>query len=484
MRIMFLNPPTPGKMKVSRASRWPEHTKSGTLYYPLWLAYATGYAEKEGFRVFLLDATADSLSFEETAERIFEFDPDLLVIETTTPLFFSDMNFIDNFLRNYDGKIVVTGTHVSARPEDPFKHSKRVDFVARGEYDAIIPELARNLDDPIAVNGISFRKGNKVIHTPPAKPIENLDEIPWVSKVYKKFLNINNYAYALARKPMVQIFTSRGCPNRCVFCQYPQVFSGRRFRARSPEDVVAELEWIKKHMPEVKEIFIEDDTFTVDKQRVARIADLIIEKGLKITWSANVRADVPLWLMKKMKAAGCRLLVVGYESGNDEVLKKIKKGINTRMSREFAKNAKKAGLKVFGCFMLGLPGDTEETLKQTFEFAKELDPEMAFFQQAVPFPGTELYEWAKKNGYLVTEDYSKWYEEDGRLGFLLSYPWLPAEKIRYYRDKFMREYYFRPSFIFKTILRNLHPAEWERILRAFKGYLGFWISELKKRMKR
>jgi radical SAM superfamily enzyme YgiQ (UPF0313 family) len=188
----------------------------------------------------------------------------------------------------------------------------------------------------------------------------------------KKFLKITDYRYALARHPMIQILSSRGCPNMCSFCLLPQTMMGRMFRPRSPENFVDELEWISKNIPEVKEIFIEDDTFTVDRQRVFKICELIKQRNLKIVWSANVRADLSIDILKSMKSAGCRILIVGYESGNEGILKNIKKGITTKMAKQFTVNAKKFRLKIFGCFMLGLPGETLKTIEETFRYAQEL----------------------------------------------------------------------------------------------------------------
>lgn len=472
MRIAFLNGPTQ-KFKVSRDSRWPERSKSGTLYYPIWLAYATGYAKKEGHKVLLLDAEAGRLNVKEVRGELEKFSPDMLVMSVTTPTFKNDIENV-NYLGKLDAEIVLVGTHVSAVPELPFKLSKRVDFVARGEYDRIIVELAGNIENPRRVKGITYKAGSRIKNNQPAELIKTLDEIPWVSPIYKEYLNLNHYAYALALKPMVQIFTSRGCPNMCTFCQYPQVFSGRKFRTRSPDDVVNELEWIKKKMPEVKEIFIEDDTFTINKPRVHDICKKINEKNLKLTWSSNVRADLDYDTMKVMKSAGARLLVVGYESGDDKILKNIKKGIVTYMSKAFSENARKAGLKVFGCFMIGLPGETKETMEKTFSLAKELDPDMAFFQQAVPFPGTEMYNWAKKEGHLKADEFSKWYNESGHFDFILDYPQLGSDEIEKTRNKFMKQFYMRPSFILKTLARNItNPSELSRIARAGINYIGF-----------
>ena len=278
---------------------------------------------------------------------------------------------------------------------------------------------------------------------------------------------------------MVQIFTSRGCIFRCTFCTLPQTFTGRIFRARSAENVVRELEWIKENLPEVKEIFIEDDTFTIDKERVVKICDLIIKKKLNITWSANVRADVPYEVLKKMKEAGCRILIVGYESGNQDILNKIKKGVTLEMAEEFTKNCKKLGIKIFGCFMIGLPGDTKETIMQTFEFAKKLSPDMVFFQQAVPFPGTEFFEWCKKNGYIRVHRWNQWLDVNGQLDCIVDYPNLKSEEICKLRDELMVKYYTNPKHILYTITHNLDIDEMKRLFKAGKDFLKYLMRRKK-----
>jgi radical SAM superfamily enzyme YgiQ (UPF0313 family) len=473
---MFLNPPF--KFRISRESRWPEQTKSGTLYYPFWLSYATGVLMNSEHEVFLLDAIAKKLIFSETLKEIKKFNPDLLVVETSTPTFKSDLKFLEKVKTEVGTKIALVGTHVSVFPEEALK-SRAVDFVARKEYDYTILELANTLEkkaDLKKVLGLSFKKEGKIIHNPDRPPIQDLDALPFVSQVYKKFLDVRDYRYALALHPMIQILSSRGCPNLCTFCDWPQTFMGRFYRTRSPENFVNELEYITNEMPEIKEIFIEDDTFTINKERVIKICDLIKERKLDIIWSANVRADIPFYVLKKMKDAGCRILIVGYESGNQQILNNVKKGITLEQAEKFTIAAKNAGLKIFGCFMIGLPGETKETIEQTFRFAKKLNPDMVFFQQAVPFPGTEFYNWCKQNGYLVTEDFSKWLDSNGQLDFLVSYPNLSREEMRKIRDKLMIEFYFSPKHIWQTIVHNLSFDEMKRVFNAAKDYFSYLIK--------
>jgi radical SAM superfamily enzyme YgiQ (UPF0313 family) len=475
MRILFLNPIF--KFKISRASRWPEFTKSGTLYYPFWLAYAAGVC-MQNHEVMFLDAIAKELSERETIKRIKKFCPDLLVVETSTPTFKSDIKFLEKLGKEIETKVVLVGTHASVFPEESLE-SKVIDFVARKEYDYTILELANTLEkneNLEKVLGLSFKKGRKIIHNPDRPPIQNLDALPFVSQVYKKFLDVKDYRYALALHPMIQILSSRGCPNLCTFCDWPQTFMSRVYRTRSPENFVDELEFITNEMPEIKEIFIEDDTFTINKQRVIEICDLIKERKLDIIWSANVRADIPFYVLKKMKEAGCRILIVGFESGNQQILNNIKKGITLEQAEKFTEAAKNAGLKIFGCFMIGLPGETKETIEQTFQFAKKLNPDMAFFQQAVPFPGTEFYNWAKQNGYLITEDFDRWLDSNGRLDFLVSYPNLTNEELRKIRDNLMLRFYLSSKHIWQTITHNLSFDEMRRVFNAAKEYFSYLIQ--------
>lgn len=485
MKVLLLNPPN--IYKISKDSRWPEFTKSGTLYYPFWPAYATAVLMEDGrHRSLLLDAIAKEWNVKKTLNEIEKFQPDLLVIDTSTPTIHGDVEFVNEAKKIFPKmKIVLTGTHPSALPEQTLAMSPSIDFIARQEYDYTILELANCLEsgsDLKNIFGLSWRNENEVVHNAPRPMVDELDKIPFVSKAYKEFLDAGDYRYALARHPMIQIWTSRGCPARCVFCSYPQVFTTHAFRARSAKNVVDEIEWIRKNLPEIKEIFFEDDTFTIDIQRANAVCDEIISRGLKVIWSCNVRANVPEETLKKMKAAGCRILIVGYESGNQNVLNQTKKGIVLKQAEEFTRAAKKCSMKIFGCFMVGLPGDTKETIEETFQFAKKMSPDMVFFQQAVPFPGTEFYGWLKQNNYLRTEDYSKWLDKSGRLDTLFDYPNLSGEEILEIRDKLMLRYYLNPKHMFRTIIKNLHPHEITRVMKYAKDYFAYLLQ--RKRSKK
>lgn len=476
MKVLFLN--LPYKFQVSRSSRWPEKTKSGTLYYPYWLCYAAGVCMKKGHEVKVVDCITKKYTTEKTVELVKRSKPDYIVGEITTSTCTEDYKVLEAIKQEYpSGKIVIGGTHATALSDKVVKECRAIDFVVRQEYDFLLSDLIAAGENYHDLAGITYRNGEEIIHNPDREWTEALDEIPFVSKVYEKFLNPDDYGYSLASNPMVQIFTSRGCPFHCNFCSYPENMTGRNLRKRSVKNVVDEIEYICKEMSYIKEIFIEDDTFTVDRARVVEICDEIIKRGLKPVWSCNTRADLPYDVMKKMKEAGCRLMVVGFESGNQRVLNETKKGIKLEQSLEFAKNAKKLKIKVFGCFMIGLKGDTRETIEDTFRFAKKLYPDMVFFQQAVPFPGTGFYTWAKDNNYLITEDYSKWLNKDGYLNCLVNYPYANAQEIEKIRDNLMSRYYFSFTYIVKTFLRNLTWTEFKRVTKAGITYIVFRIKK-------
>lgn len=488
MKILLINPPF--LPRYSRNSRSPAVTKGGTIYYPIWLAYATGILEKEGFEVKLIDAPAENLSFEEVIKISKDFGPKMIVVDTSTPSIYNDLE-ISSKLKNVTGAFVVlVGTHVSALAEETLKMNENIDAVTVHEYDYILPELAKCIKhkkDLKNVRGLVFRSGDGKITVNEKRPmIVNLDNLPFVTSVYKRHLDIKNYFYSSASHPMVMIITGRGCPFRCFWCNWPQVFHGHKYRLRSAENVVQEFEYIVKNAPEVKEIGIEDDTLTADISRVHKICNLIIEKGInkKIKWYANVRVNLDLETMKLMKKAGCRLLIPGYESGVQELLNNAHKGITLEQSRRFAKNAKEARLMVHGCFIIGLPGENKETIRKTIEFAKELDPDDAQFFPLIVYPGTEAYEWAEKNKYLITTDFSKWNTKEGWHNSLISRPGLTSEEVIGLCDQAKIEFYLRPKFILRTLRISLKDFdEAKRVIKVLPIFSLYLAKALIRKIK-
>jgi len=474
MRILLLNPPFKGKF--SRTSRSPAVTKGGAIYYPLWLASTASVLDKEGFEVMFIDAPADDISPTEVIEKAITFQPQLVIVDTSTPSIFNDVKIAENLKKSLPNSyFVLVGTHVSALPEETLKLSNGIDAIAKGEYDYTIRDLAHCLDKKgnlENVNGLIFRKENQIIHNQTRTLIANPDEIPFTSQAYKKHLTIENYFFSLSDFPMVMIITGRGCPNMCTFCVYPQTFHSRAYRPRSPENVVAEFEYIIKNLPQVKEIGIEDDTFTTDQKRVIKICQLLIEKKIKMKWYCNVRANLNLETMQWMKKAGCHLMTIGFESSSQEVLNNIRKGITVQQIKDFVKNSKKAKLLVHGCFMAGNPGDTKKILEENLELAKELNCDSMQFYPLLVYPGTEAFNWAKENRYLTTYDYSQWATEQGDHNCILNFPNLSSQEIIEHCHRATKEYHLRiPYLLMKIKQIILHPGE---IARTAKTAITFF----------
>ena len=532
MKILALNPPF--LPKYSRESRSPAVTKSGTLYYPMWLCYAVGYLEKAGHEVRLIDAPAEGMSVDDVIASVRDFEPDLAVLDTSTPSIYSDVG-VGEALRHVfpDIFVALVGVHVSALPEETLALSEKVNAVAFGEYDETLVELANKLsayadrpadadcppantaadpagadkppsdtnagdpaggeksssgnngfvnsvDDVLAgIRGLAFRDSAGNIRKNEARPfIEDLDAIPFVSEVYLKHLDITPYFYGHSRHPLVVIVTGRGCPFHCTYCVLPQTMQGHKYRKRSIESIVQEFLFIRDNFPGVREIMIEDDTLTADRKRCRELAEaLIATGGHDIPWSANSRADVDYDTMVLMRKAGCRLFCVGYESGEQAILDNIQKSITLEKIAAFTSDARRAGIMVHGCFMVGNRGETRDTLAKTLRFAKELNPDTAQFYPIMVYPGTSDYEHFSEQGWIVSRDFRKWLTEDGLHSSVVSNPDLKYEELVAFCDRARREFYLRPTYIFAKFKQMFtDPGEAKRIIKAgftFFRYLLF-----------
>jgi anaerobic magnesium-protoporphyrin IX monomethyl ester cyclase len=484
MNILLINPPFKGRF--SRTSRSPGKARGGTIYYPIWLAYAAGVLERNEFGVDLIDACAEERGVADIIEEAKQSSPRLIVLDTSTPSIGNDIDVAEAIKDNLPGSfIVLVGTHVSALPEETLRLSTRVDAIARREYEYTLLDLARALEkghSPDSVPGLSWRSGEEIIHNPDRPYIENLDELPFVSRVYKNHLKVENYFFAAARHPMVMTISGRGCPNRCTFCVYPQTFHGRRYRMRSPENVVDEFEWIKSHLPQVKEVGIEDDTFTAKRSRTREICELLIKRKNKLRWYCNVRPDVDLETLILMKRAGCRLVTTGFESGSQIMLDRMHKGLDLDRIRQFMADARKARMLVHGCVILGIPGETGETIRQSIAFAHELNCDSMQFYPLYVYPGTEAFREASEKGCLTTTDYSKWVTEDGYHNCVVSLPGLAADDLLRTCNNALRAYHFRPAYLWMKLRQSVRdPGEGLRSVRAALSYVLSLGKDLKKK---
>lgn len=488
MKTIFINPPFKAEHgKFARENRSAAITRSGTLYYPLWLIYAAAVCEADGFDVSFLDAPAKPMGESESLEWIAGHGGDearLFVLDTSTPSIYSDIAFGDKLKGLYpQAFVMLVGTHPSALPEETIENCQGVDALARHEFDYIVRDVARALRDgadPLAVDGLTYRDADgRVVSNPDYPYITDLDEIPFAAPFIKEHLNHRDYFFAASAYPEIQIFTGRGCPARCAFCVYPQTMHGHRYRVRSIPNVIAEIEYIRDNFPDVKEIVIEDDTFTINKRRTMEFCDEMIARRLnrRFRWLCNARVNLDYETMKRMKEAGCKLVIPGIESGSQEILNNIRKGTTIEQVRNYVAAAKKAGLAIHACYMVGNKGETRETMRQTLDFALELNTDTAQFYPLLPFPGTEHWRWYKEAGY-IKGNYSDYVKEDGTINSLVELPGLSSEEMVAFCDEARRRYYWRPSYILHRLRVGLtDPEDLKRSLKAFSRIKDFLFKK-------
>jgi hopanoid biosynthesis associated radical SAM protein HpnJ len=463
LKTLFLNPPSFENYDGGASSRWPATREIESYWYPVWLAYPAGLLE--GSR--LLDAPPHHVSFDETIKIGTEYD--FLVLFTSTPGFQGDCKIAKAMKSAHPGiKIAFVGPHVTTLPERSLRECPEIDFVVRREFDYAAVEFANGkpLDE---ILGISFLRDGKVVHTPDRPAVADLDAMPDVIDVYKRDLDVRRYNVPFLLHPYIALYTTRGCPAQCTFCLWPQTLSGHPWRKRSADAVAAEMKKAKQLFPWVKEFFFDDDTFNIQKARTIEVCEKL--KPLGLTWSCTSRVTTDYETLKAMKEAGCRLLIVGFESGDPQILKNIKKGATVERARQFTKDCHKLGLKIHGDFILGLPGETKESIRRTMDFAKELDVETIQVSIAHAYPGTELYDYAKSNGFIVQEG-AAMVDEQGHQVAMIEYPGLPRDYVMEMVHKFYDEYYFRPRAVFRIVRKAFfNGEERKRLYKEAKDFM-------------
>lgn len=460
MKTLLLNPPSFEKFDGGAGSRYQATREITSFWYPVWLAYPAGLIKESR----LLDAPAHEITPEEVVRIAMDYD--FVVFFTSTPGFKSDSRLAEMMKGGKpQTRIAFVGPHVSVQTEESLQVSSAIDFVARREFDYSVAEFAlgKKMEE---IAGISYGKNGRIIHNPDRPPVEDLDALPFVVPIFKRDLDYRRYNIPYLLYPYVSFYTSRGCPARCTFCLWPQTMSGHAWRTRSSENVLAEVRQALEFYPEAREIFFDDDTFTWEKSRVLELCAKF--KPLKFTWSCNSRVATDYETLKAMKEAGCRLLVVGFESGDPAVLKNIRKGATVEQGLAFAKNCKRAGIAIHGDFQIGHPGETHETIERTIRFAMELDPPTMQVSMSHPYPGTEFYRYLQEHGYLITVEMT---DELGHQLPNIQYPGLSRKEIVEAVESFYARYYFRPRIIFRIVRRAVfNSTERKRLFKEAREF--------------
>ena len=437
LRTLFLHPPSYEGFDGGAGSRYQARREIRSFWYPTWLAQPAALVP--GSR--LVDAPPDGLALADV--RPLAREHELAVLHTSTPSFPYDVKVAEALkAENPRLRIGFVGAHVAVHPEDALAASGAIEFVARNEFDFTIREIAEGR--PLAdVLGLNYRTNGTVHRTPERPVLEDMDALPSVVDVYKRDLTVENYVIGYLLHPYLSLYTGRGCRSKCTFCLWPQTVGGQRYRTRSVDHVVDEIARARRLFPQVREFFFDDDTFTDDLPRAEAIARGLGRLG--VTWSCNAKANVPHDTLKVLKDNGLRLLLVGYESGDQEILDNIKKGLRLDVARRFTRDCHALGVTIHGTFILGLPGETRETIAETIRYAREIDPDTVQVSIAAPYPGTAMYREALDNGWLQGQALV-----DGRglQQSALSYPHLPGAEIFDAVETFYRRFYFRPRKIF------------------------------------
>ncbi|WP_456469206.1 B12-binding domain-containing radical SAM protein [Archaeoglobus sp.] len=428
---------------------------------PLGLGYLAAVLRKEGFKVRIIDDMVENLSFDALLKRL---KKSIMVgITSTTPTFNSALRYARRIKEALpDIFVILGGVHVTFRPLDAVKNSF-VDAVCIGEGEETVVEVAervevgKTLED---VKGVVYRSGNEIVDNGPREFIKDLDSLPFPAYDLMPLERYSLFGEHLEQFPVI---TSRGCPFACRYCS-SSLFMGHRFRARSAENVVDEIEWLVGDF-NAKHIAFSDDTFTLSRRRVEAICNEIKRRGIDIEWSCSSRVDtINEDMLKKMKEAGCSAIYYGVESASEKILNFYRKRIDFENVKRAVELTKKYDIMVICSFIIGAPMEKKEDMKATLKFALKLNPDYAQFSILTPYPGTEIYEEAEKKGWILNRNFDDYTAGKPVLkNFFMS----PQEILRFLRYCYLR-FYLRPRFILKEMRRGNFKVILRVIRKALK----------------
>ncbi len=478
MRIFILNPPF--VKNFCRSARWAAISRGRVQRHPDSLLILSAHLEKRGHEIGFLDGPVSGFSAEETLETVKNFHPDLFLFHTTTPSIYNDLDYARKVKELFPECITAAlGAHVSAVPENTFEisqtqYARSLDAIAVGEFEFSLAELADKPKELHSIAGLATC-ANGLYQYKCRQPGDiNLLPFPAWQRI-----KVEDYQDAGKRFPFLTLINARGCIGRCIFCRDHGSITSGALRQKAPELVVDEMEYDLKMFPQIQEIMFETDSFPAVRSYTEELCRLMIKRQLhrRIAWSCNTRVDVDLELLPLMKEAGCRMLMTGFEFGTQAALDAVNKGVTLAQSRKFARTASRLGFTIHGCFMIGAPGETEDSARKTVEFAKSLPCDTVQFSGLCPYPGTELYDWAQKSGFLVPHDWTEWVDSNYEQCTLLNYPQLSKERIDYYIDAGLREFFLRPRQIARMLLSIRSFADIRRKFFGLKSFLDYFGSK-------
>ncbi len=415
------------------------------------LGYSAAVLRNKGYKVFLRDYQTEKSSFAEVKNDIETFSPDAILISTTNATIFNDIDFAKWIKDFHECEFIFKGAIFFDMPTALLEKLDFdcVNYLIGGEIDTIIGNLAdvisgkkQNIED---ISGIIYRHNGHFVKTPFNDWYCDLDSIPFPAR---DLMKNELYVRPDTGEPMATIQASRGCPANCTYCLTP-IISGKKIRKRSVENIFAEIEECY-YKYNIRSFFLKSDTFTIEAEWAEKLCDIIISSNLygKITFTVNSRVK-PLnsQLLEKLKQAGCFTIAVGFESGNNNTLQKIKKGTTREDNLKAAKMIKKAGIPIFGFFMIGFPWETEDDIINTLEFTKEIDPDFIEIHIAMPYLGTELYSQCKEYNTVSGDAWGNDYFSPNTIGTQT----VSMHKIQSLRNKYLLKFYLRPKYIFKRI---------------------------------
>jgi len=471
MKVLVANPPWPGAGYGARSDvRWPHKRSDKFLEYPIYLAYLVAVLEKAGIDVGFIDGVVEEMSISSFAEAVARTEPDVVVLECSTPSIEYDLSTAKSLKERMSGVFtVLVGSHPSFFHKQIMEENKQVDAICRGEFDLTVTDLSMALsngDRLSTVKGITYRDGNGIHVNEPRPLIENLDELPFPARhiVRSRYYRQGTFV----GRNCTTMITSRGCPHQCTFCLWPRTLYGRKFRARSPENVVDEMEHVVRDH-QVDEIYFDDDSMALNRRRILRICELVGKRGIEVKWIPQCRVDsMNEEVLRAMKRAGCRYIRFGVESGSQKMLDLMKKGTTLSQIEKAFELCRKVGIKTQAFFLFGIAGETQATVRETIEFAKKLGPDSAQFAVAIPHPGTKLYEICREGNWLKCKSW----EDFSACNSIIETEELSADEVEDARVQAYREFYFRLGYIVRTALKMRKWGDFKATAKSARSILS------------